>query len=139
MTKEIVKRLLLLFHTARNLMIFVTDTTRVLFAAVERLVPRIRIESRQVERLMGHRVIVCIDGWPRDSRYPIGHYVRTIGAIGDRETENEVCHFSRTAHLFKELLICSFDSIIVHKGVMFFCGASGDCVLSTDKSAKKFC
>uniref|UniRef100_A0A0R3RRV1 Protein DIS3 homolog n=1 Tax=Elaeophora elaphi TaxID=1147741 RepID=A0A0R3RRV1_9BILA len=68
----------------------VKDSTRVLFAAAERLIPRIRIETRQVERLRGKRIIVAIDSWPRDSRYPIGHYVRSIGAAGDRETENEV-------------------------------------------------
>ncbi|KAL3995653.1 RNB domain family protein [Acanthocheilonema viteae] len=68
----------------------VKDSTRVLFAAAERLIPRIRIETRQTERLRGKRIIVAIDSWPRDSRYPIGHYVRSIGVAGDRETENEV-------------------------------------------------
>ncbi|VDK18641.1 unnamed protein product [Anisakis simplex] len=43
-----------------------------------------------MEQLMGKRIIVSIDYWPRNSRYPIGHYVRTLGQIGDRETENEV-------------------------------------------------
>lgn len=66
------------------------DSTYVLFAAAERLIPRIRIETRQAERLRGKRIIVAIDSWPRDSRYPIGHYVRSIGMAGDRETENEV-------------------------------------------------
>ncbi|VDK85731.1 unnamed protein product [Litomosoides sigmodontis] len=68
----------------------VKDSTSVLFAAAERLIPRIRIETRQVECLIGRRIIVAIDSWPRDSRYPIGHYVRSIGMAGDRETENEV-------------------------------------------------
>ncbi|VDM94857.1 unnamed protein product, partial [Onchocerca ochengi] len=66
------------------------DSTRVLFAAAERLIPRIRIETRQAERLRGKRIIVAIDSWPRDSRYPVGHYVRSIGVAGDRDTENEV-------------------------------------------------
>lgn len=66
------------------------DSTSVLFAAAERLIPRIRIETRQAECLRGKRIIVAIDSWPRDSRYPIGHYVRSIGVAGDRETENEV-------------------------------------------------
>ncbi|VDN17785.1 unnamed protein product [Gongylonema pulchrum] len=65
-------------------------STRVLFAAAERLIPRIRIETRQADRIRGKRVVVAIDSWPRDSRYPIGHYVRSIGTVGDRETENEV-------------------------------------------------
>ncbi|KAM3718476.1 putative exosome complex exonuclease RRP44 [Dirofilaria immitis] len=68
----------------------IKDSTRILFAAAERLIPRIRIETRQAERLRGKRIIVAIDSWPRDSRYPMGHYVRSIGMVGDRETENEV-------------------------------------------------
>ncbi|ETN71598.1 RNB-like protein [Necator americanus] len=36
------------------------------------------------------RIVVSIDHWPRDSRYPLGHYVRALGKIGDREIENEV-------------------------------------------------
>lgn len=68
----------------------VQGAQRVLFAAAERLIPRIRIETRQAERLRGKRVLVAIDSWPRNSRYPIGHYVRTLGAVGDRDTENEV-------------------------------------------------
>ena len=31
-----------------------------------------------------------IDSWPADSRYPNGHFVRSIGPIGDIETETAV-------------------------------------------------
>jgi len=34
--------------------------------------------------------VVAIDSWEADSAYPAGHYVRTLGPIGDRETETEV-------------------------------------------------
>ncbi|VDN03336.1 unnamed protein product [Thelazia callipaeda] len=68
----------------------VKDSSSMLFAAAERLIPRIRIETRQADRLLGKRVIVAIDSWPSDSRYPVGHYVRSIGTAGDQETENEV-------------------------------------------------
>ncbi|XP_065058694.1 exosome complex exonuclease RRP44-like [Rhopilema esculentum] len=64
--------------------------TRHLFKAVERRIPLIRIETRQAERLMGMRIIVSIDAWPRTSRYPQGHYVRILGEIGDKETETKV-------------------------------------------------
>ncbi|GMT24430.1 hypothetical protein PFISCL1PPCAC_15727, partial [Pristionchus fissidentatus] len=63
---------------------------RHLFCPAERLIPRIRIESEQAEMLAGQRIIVSIDSWPRDSKYPMGHYVRTLGNLGDREVENEV-------------------------------------------------
>ena len=39
--------------------------------AAERKIPRIRIETRQAENLMGKRIIVSIDAWPRSSRFPL--------------------------------------------------------------------
>ncbi|CAD6196896.1 unnamed protein product [Caenorhabditis auriculariae] len=63
---------------------------RHLFCPAERLIPRIRIETEQAEVLAHQRIMVSIDHWPRDSKYPLGHYVRTIGELGDSETENEV-------------------------------------------------
>uniref|UniRef100_A0A1I8ATB4 Protein DIS3 homolog n=1 Tax=Steinernema glaseri TaxID=37863 RepID=A0A1I8ATB4_9BILA len=61
-----------------------------LFSPHERLIPRIRIETSQYEKLQGMRIIVAIDRWPRDSRYPLGHYVRTLGNAGDVATETEL-------------------------------------------------
>lgn len=71
----------------------ILDSTNVLFTAAERLIPRIRLETRQTNQLLGKRIIAAIDRWPRDSRYPVGHYVRTIGVAGDRDIENEVVLF----------------------------------------------
>ncbi|XP_072040262.1 exosome complex exonuclease RRP44-like [Amphiura filiformis] len=68
----------------------ISGTTRHLFMAAERKIPKIRIETRQAESLMGNRIIVSIDSWPRTSRYPLGHFVRKLGGIGDKDTENEV-------------------------------------------------
>lgn len=82
--------LLFIFFISLGVFLHLLGAQRVLFAAAERLIPRIRIETRQAERLRGKRVLVAIDSWPRNSRYPIGHYVRTLGAVGDRDTENEV-------------------------------------------------
>eukprot|EP00124_Ichthyophonus_hoferi_P005139 Ihof_evm2s678 gene=Ihof_evmTU2s678 len=61
-----------------------------LFRAAERSIPYIRIRTRQGEALNGQQLIVRIDGWERRSRYPHGHYVKTIGRMGEKETENEV-------------------------------------------------
>ena len=63
---------------------------RFLFAPAERRIPRIRVETRQADVLRGQRVVVVIDAWPRDARFPLGHYVRTLGALGDKRVENEV-------------------------------------------------
>lgn len=60
------------------------------FIPADRQIPRIRLETRQAANLMGKRIIVSIDSWPRSSRFPQGHFVKELGVIGDKETENEV-------------------------------------------------
>ena len=62
-----------------------------LFVSKDRRLPKIRIQTRQLGNLLDKRIIVAVDSWDRLSRYPSGHYVRTIGNIGDRDTESEVC------------------------------------------------
>lgn len=64
--------------------------TRHLFVPADKRIPYIRLETRQADQLVGKRVLVALDNWPRDSRNPKGHFVRVLGEIGDRETENEV-------------------------------------------------
>ncbi|XP_074308701.1 exosome complex exonuclease RRP44 homolog A [Silene latifolia] len=61
-----------------------------LFASKDRRIPKIRIQTRQLGNLLDKRIIVAVDSWDRFSRYPSGHYVKTIGDINDRDTESEV-------------------------------------------------
>lgn len=61
--------------------------TDVLLVPMDPRLPRIRVRSRQVDLLAGHRLLVAIDGWDRESRYPTGHYVSTIGPALEVETE----------------------------------------------------
>ena len=61
-----------------------------LFVPVDARIPRIRIDTRQRAALADKRLLVAIDGWDAGERYPRGHYVRTLGPIGDRTTETEV-------------------------------------------------
>ncbi|XP_014483626.1 PREDICTED: exosome complex exonuclease RRP44 [Dinoponera quadriceps] len=68
----------------------IKENVRHLFIPAERKIPKIRIETRQAEILSKQRIIVALDSWPRNSRYPLGHFVRSLGNIGDKETENEV-------------------------------------------------
>ncbi|GLD92419.1 hypothetical protein PINS_up000952 [Pythium insidiosum] len=67
-----------------------TSSTSWLVVPVDRRVPKIKIQTRQAETLMDKRLLVAIDAWPADSKYPIGHYVKTLGRIGDKETETTV-------------------------------------------------
>lgn len=68
----------------------IKEATRHLFTPADRRIPRIRIETRQAATLAGQRIMVAIDGWPKHSRYPNGHFVRSLGSAGDKETETEV-------------------------------------------------
>ncbi|KAL3525159.1 hypothetical protein ACH5RR_013531 [Cinchona calisaya] len=61
-----------------------------LFVSKDRRIPKIRIQTRQLGNLLDKRIVVAVDKWDILSRYPSGHYVRTIGVIGDRDTESEV-------------------------------------------------
>ncbi|XP_078448448.1 ribonuclease II family protein [Wolffia australiana] len=61
-----------------------------LFLSKDRRIPKIRIQTRQLGNLLKKRIIVAVDSWDCSSRYPSGHYVRAIGDIGDKKTEDEV-------------------------------------------------
>lgn len=61
-----------------------------LFVSKDRRIPKIRIQTRQLGNLLDKRIIVAVDSWDCQSRYPFGHYVRVIGEIGDRDTESEM-------------------------------------------------
>ncbi|KAM8738064.1 exosome complex exonuclease RRP44 [Acanthopagrus schlegelii] len=68
----------------------IKESTRHLFTPADRRIPRIRIETRQAATLAGQRIMVAIDGWPKHSRYPNGHFVRSLGSAGEKDTEQEV-------------------------------------------------
>lgn len=60
------------------------------FIPVDKRIPFIRIETRQYDKLKGMKILVNIDCWPRDSKYPKGHYTRIIGEASNRQTETNV-------------------------------------------------
>ena len=68
----------------------VGGATWALFVPVDAKFPRIRIETRQREELLDKRIVVAIDSWDVYSKYPRGHYVKTLGKIGDKEVETQV-------------------------------------------------
>eukprot|EP00049_Salpingoeca_infusionum_P001523 m.48938 g.48938 ORF g.48938 m.48938 type:complete len:1097 (-) comp11071_c0_seq2:2033-5323(-) len=61
-----------------------------LFSPQDTRIPFVRIHTNQLDALKGNQLVVCIDSWPATSKFPIGHYVRTLGPIGDVNTETEV-------------------------------------------------
>ncbi|KAG0246451.1 mitotic control protein dis3 [Mortierella sp. GBAus27b] len=67
-----------------------TAACNVLFFAMDTKIPKIRFRTRQAHSLVGQRIIIAIDSWPRTSKLPIGHFVRSLGSAGDKSTETEV-------------------------------------------------
>ncbi|KAI5865114.1 RNB-domain-containing protein [Durotheca rogersii] len=56
---------------------------------MDKKVPKIRIRTRQAGELVGKRILVTIDSWDRDSRHPIGHFVRSLGELESKAAETE--------------------------------------------------
>ncbi|CAL8089073.1 unnamed protein product [Calicophoron daubneyi] len=55
----------------------------------DRRVPRIRLHTTQASVLARERFVVRIDSWDACSSYPNGHFVQSLGRIGDLETETQ--------------------------------------------------
>ena len=60
---------------------------RILVYPYDYRIPKIRVLTSQAKRLITERIVVQIDNWPVNSQYPNGHFVRSLGKIGDLETE----------------------------------------------------
>ncbi|RMZ91060.1 hypothetical protein DV736_g1698, partial [Chaetothyriales sp. CBS 134916] len=63
--------------------------TPVFVMPMDKRIPKVRIRTRQAEELVGKRLLATIDTWDRDSRYPAGHYIRSLGDLGTKEAETE--------------------------------------------------
>lgn len=72
-------------------------------------IPKIRISTRQVEKLKDQRIVVRIDSWEIDSQYPNGHFVKTLGPIEDLEAEISAILLENTIHVtaFSEAQVLS--------------------------------
>ena len=61
----------------------------VFLVPMDKRIPKIRIRTRQAGDLLGQRVLVTMDAWDPDSRYPIGHFVRSLGELEAKGAETE--------------------------------------------------
>lgn len=66
------------------------QATSALFVPVDKKIPWVRIQTRQRDVLSTKRILVAMDSWPAWCRYPLGHYVKTLGEKGAKATETEV-------------------------------------------------
>ena len=63
--------------------------TTIFITPMDKRIPKVRIRTRQAEELVGKRILATIDSWDRDSRYPVGHYIRSLGELETKEAETE--------------------------------------------------
>lgn len=56
---------------------------------MDKRIPKIRLRTRQADELLGKRVLVTIDAWDQSSRYPEGHFVRSLGELETKGAETE--------------------------------------------------
>lgn len=56
---------------------------------MDKRIPKIRVRTRQAGDLLGKRVLVSIDSWDRESRYPVGHFIRSLGELESKGAETE--------------------------------------------------
>lgn len=56
---------------------------------MDKCIPKIKIRTRQAAELLGKRILVTIDAWERDSRHPVGHFVRSLGQLETKAAETE--------------------------------------------------
>ena len=55
----------------------------VLCVPMDRRLPLLRLRSRHLLPLVKQRFVVRVDTWPRDSKHPTCHFVRSLGALND--------------------------------------------------------
>lgn len=60
-----------------------------LFRPLNKSIPFINIETRRAKDLINKRICVAVDFWPKNNRYPLGHYLTTLGDLGDKNVETE--------------------------------------------------
>lgn len=56
---------------------------------MDTVLPKIRIRTKRAKELLGKRIVVSVDAWESTSKYPQGHFVRSLGDIESTEAETE--------------------------------------------------
>ncbi|XXQ38096.1 Ribonuclease II/R domain-containing protein [Plasmodiophora brassicae] len=64
------------------------NRTSVWFVPIANSIPRVKIHTHNVERLIGQRFVVRIDSWVETQRFPSGHVIQMLGPIGDQQVES---------------------------------------------------
>lgn len=64
--------------------------TCVLVIPYDNRLPKVIMMTKKYEQIIDKRIIIAMDQWPVNSKYPRGHFVRTIGVQEEVNVESEV-------------------------------------------------
>ncbi|CCE61314.1 hypothetical protein TPHA_0A02320 [Tetrapisispora phaffii CBS 4417] len=67
----------------------VGGTQNVFVILMDKCLPKIRIRTRRANELLNKRIVISVDSWPADHKYPLGHFVRDLGDVESSEAETE--------------------------------------------------
>ncbi|KAB8349446.1 hypothetical protein FH972_023473 [Carpinus fangiana] len=56
---------------------------------MDKRIPKIRVRTRMAKDLTGKRIVVAMDAWEQDSRFPIGHFIKSLGELEAKGAETE--------------------------------------------------
>ncbi|CDO91991.1 unnamed protein product [Kluyveromyces dobzhanskii CBS 2104] len=66
-----------------------SGTQNVFVILMDKCLPKIRIRTRLAKQLLNKRIVISVDCWPENYRYPLGHFVRDLGEIESAQAETE--------------------------------------------------
>ena len=64
-------------------------SSNLLFLPSDKRYPPIRIKATDPAKLASQRILCVIDNWDVTSKYPSGHYIKTLGNVGEKASETE--------------------------------------------------
>ncbi|KAF3058959.1 Exosome complex exonuclease dis3 [Daldinia childiae] len=73
----------------RNWRQYAESKKSVFLIPMDKKVPKIRLRTRQAGEIVGKRILVAIDSWDRESRHPVGHFIRSLGELESKAAETE--------------------------------------------------
>ncbi|GFQ64481.1 DIS3-like exonuclease 1 [Trichonephila clavata] len=90
---------------------------RILVVPYDYRIPKIRIATKQADEIRNKRIVVRIDSWEKESQYPNGHFVKSLGEIGNLETEvqsllieHDIFFKEFPQNLIDELPVCTEEN-----------------------------
>lgn len=51
--------------------------------------PKVIIKTRRAVDLLNKRILIAVDSWPRNKRYPLGHFIKDLGLVESKDAETE--------------------------------------------------